>query len=329
MQICNRCVLDDKFPGISFDEDGVCNFCRSYKGIEAVHSYKEKYEGKFRRLLESTEKTNYDCLLSYSGGKDSTYTLYLLKKRYNLKILSLYYDNWFQSERSHQNIRNVLQNLNVDHMTVLPSFDIFKRIIDYVISNDIYPMKALERASVICTTCISLIRFMNIKVAIEKEIPFVVFGMSPGQAPIATSLFKTNADMIKKMQDTIFKPLHKQIGDDIKAFFLEERHFNKKACFPYIINPLAFSPYDEKDIIGTVQELGWRRPDDTDPNSSNCLLNCFANKIHIDRFGFNPYAYEIAELVRTGGIAREDGIARLAEQPSSELVDRVRAKLYL
>jgi tRNA(Ile)-lysidine synthase TilS/MesJ len=265
--------------------------------------------------------------VAYSGGKDSTFTLNLMKTKYNLRVLALSFDNWFQSERAQMNIRNVVERLCVDHITVRPKFDAIKRMIEASVSTNLYSSKAVERASAICTTCMALIRFASIKLAVEKSIPFVVTGLSPGQAPLVTSVFKTNGSMLRKMQDAIYQPLHKYAGDSIGPCFLESRHFEDESKFPYSINPLAFHPYDEGAFIQVAQGLGWSKPTDTDSNSTNCLLNSYANEVHIKQHGFHPYAYEIAGLVRQGYMAREEGLKKLSTPPDSKVVEYVKRKL--
>ena len=331
MMICNNCVLDENFPGIAFDEKGLCNHCRHQKEEDERLLLRQKYEDKFKVLIEEYKgKNSYDCLLAYSGGKDSTYTLYLLKKKYGLRVLALSYDNWFQSQKANENIRNVVQHLNVDHLTVAPSFETFQQIIKEVVTgSEIYSPKALERASSICTTCISLIRFACFKLALEKEIPFIIFGMSPGQAPIATSVVRTNPGMIKKTQDIIYQPLYKLLGDKIRPYFLEERDFAKKERFPYSINPLSFSDYNEETILQTIYEFGWRNPDDTDRNSTNCLLNSFANAVHKKQYGYNPYAFELANLVRDGNLDRLTALEKLQQQEDPHIIAMVKEKLSI
>jgi tRNA(Ile)-lysidine synthase TilS/MesJ len=320
--------LDENFPGIRFDEDGVCIFCRQHKKKEEQEALKEKYEKKFVEIIEKYKgKNSYDCIAAYSGGKDSTYTLYLLKNKYKLNVLALSYDNWFQSKTALENIERVVQYLEIDLLTVKPNFDVFKKIMQTTISNEAYSIKALERASSICTTCISLIRFMCFKIAVEKEIPFVIFGMSPGQAPIVTSVVKTNPQMIRKMQNIILQPLYKQLGDKVKPYFLEERHFKRAELFPYSINPLAFSSYDEEEMLEIVKSLGWKKPEDTDANSTNCLLNSLANTLHKEKYNFNPYAYELAELVREGNLDRDTALNRISQAEDIKTIEVVKNKL--
>jgi len=328
MQTCKKCVLNERFIGIRFDDEGVCNFCRTAKSPDQQRSIRDKYEARFRTLIEQNKgKGSYDCLVAYSGGKDSTYTLHLLRQRYNLRLLAYSFDNWFQSDRAGRNIRAVLRNINVAHLTVTPSFESMKKVVLASMSGDMYSAKAMARASSICTSCISLVRFVGFRLAIEQEIPFLVFGMSPGQAPIATAIVKTNPQMLRTMQETLLRPLSDRLGDIIKPFFLEQRHFDKAEHFPYSINPLAFANYDEREIYEIVDKYGWKKPDDTDANSTNCLLNALANQVHLERFGVNPYAYEIAELVRAGYMTREEGLARLEAPFPSEQIAEVKRKL--
>ena len=328
MQTCKKCVLNERFIGIRFDDEGICNFCRSAKSLEQQRSIRSKYEAKFQKLIEQNKgKSSYDCLVAYSGGKDSTYTLHLLKERYDLRLLAYSFDNWFQSDRARRNIRAVMGNMNVDHITVMPGFESIKKIVLASMSEDMYSAKAMARASNICTSCISIVRSIGFRLAIEQEIPFLIFGMSPGQAPMATAVVKTNPQMLKTMQETLLRPLSERLGDIIKPFFLEQRHFDKADNFPYSINPLAFVDYDEDVIYKTAGKYGWKKPDDTDANSTNCLLNALANQVHMDQVGVNPYAYEIAELVRAGCMTREQGLARLAEPFPAEQIAEVKKQL--
>jgi tRNA(Ile)-lysidine synthase TilS/MesJ len=328
MRICTQCVLNEHFPGIRFDENGVCNFCTSAKSSESRSSVSGDLEAKFRELIhEHKGRGSYDCLVAFSGGKDSTYTLHLLRERYDLRILAYSFDNWFQSETAHQNIRSVVCNLDMDHLTIRPSYENMKKIIRASTSGDMYSMKAMTRASSICTTCISLIRFAGFRIAIEQEIPFLVFGMSPGQAPLATAVVKTNPRMIRMMQEALYRPLHDKLGDVINSYFLEQRHFEKVDSFPHNINPLAFADYDEEVLFETARRYGWKKPDDTDANSTNCLLNALANQIHLETFGFNPYSFEIAELVRIGCLTREEGLERLEAPFPEDQIEEAKKKL--
>jgi hypothetical protein len=174
-----------------------------------------------------------------------------------------------------------------------------------------------------------LVKFLSLRTALEKHIPFIAYGWSPGQAPLSSSVFKNNKQMVKTMQNAIFDPLHKIAGDEIKLYFLDQDHFEKDCDFPYNVSPLAFSEYDEEKIFKNMQDLGWKKPEETDPNSTNCLLNGFANLVHKEKLGFHPYALELANLVREGHLDRQEALDRINAPEDPDTVEGVRRKLGL
>lgn len=330
MRRCKKCVLPETFPGIRFDEKGICNFCQSFKGVKDLEKKKLIYRERFRELIEKHRgKGCYDVLISYSGGKDSTYTLLMLKERYGLNILAVTFDNGFLSERAFKNIRCMTENLGFDQIIFKPRFDTLKKIFSICSKKNIFSAKTLTRASTICTSCIALVKFSSLRMAVEKNIPFIAFGWSPGQIPIASSIMKNNPRLIKMTQKLLYDPLYELVGDEIRPYFLEERHFKGGDNFPYNISPLAFLEYDEKRIKDEIAELGWIAPDDVDVHSTNCLLNSYANIIHKEKYGFHPYVFEMAKLVREGYLTRSEALRRLDQKECHEVVVSVKKKLDL
>ena len=220
-----------------------------------------------------------------------------------------------------------MERLKIDHILFKPRFDILKKIFNECARHNIYPPKTLERASAICTSCMGIVKFSAMRLALEKNIPFIAFGWSPGQAPIESSIFKNNSAMAKSMQGVIFGPLHKVVGNDIKPYFLYEIFFNGSFDFPYNIHPLAFLEYDEALIYKEIAKLGWEPPSDTDANSSNCLLNWYANEVHRKSLGFHPYVFEIAGMIRKGVMSRGDGLKKLKTKVNRTTIDFVKSRL--
>jgi len=281
MKRCINCVLPDTFPGVTFNEDGICNSCLAFKGRKHLQQAKQRYEQKFENLINQYQKqSSYDCLMAFSGGKDSTFTLSVLKEKYGLSILAVTFDNGFISPVAHRNIGKVVEKLAIDHMVMKPRFDILKKIFIESSKNGLYPNKTIARASTICTTCMGLVKFISLKLALEKNIPFIAYGWSPGQAPITASIFKNNPTMLKQMQGSIQKPLQNIVGKNINSYFLNIKDYEENKNFPYNISPLAFWEYNEATIYKTIKKLGWQKPGDTDANSTNCLLNSLVNVIH-------------------------------------------------
>ncbi len=331
MKRCTRCILPETFPGIKFDEAGVCNYCLAFAdAFQKQESLKQRLRQEFHHILEQVRGQNsYDCLMSWSGGKDSTYTLMLLKQDYDLDILAFTFDMGFTSPTAFSNMRRVSENLGVDHIIIKPRFDLLRQVFVASTARDMYPAKALHRASNICTSCMGMAKGIALRMAIEKRIPIIAYGWSPGQAPLTSSIFKTNPQMMRAMLSATIVPLHKVVGDGIAPYFPAERHFGDATRFPYNISPLAFLDYDEDAAYTRIQEPGWECPGDTDPNSTNCLLNAFANEVHKRHMGYHPYVLELANLVRGGYLDREEALRRLGTPPDPVVLTAVRAKLGL
>jgi hypothetical protein len=134
--------------------------------------------------------------------------------------------------------------------------------------------------------------------------------------------------MIRKMQDISAGPLRRLVGEDaVRPYFLEDQHYGQPERFPYNISPLAFMEYDETKIYSYVEALGWVRPKDTDPNSTNCLLNSYAIQVHVEQSRFHPYVAELAGLVREGRMSREEALERINTPPNEKVVNFVTDRL--
>ncbi len=328
MKICSRCVLPETFPGITFNEAGVCNFCQARRPEKEGEALKRKFEEKFLGLAgELRRESNYDVLMAYSGGKDSTYTMDLFVNKYKMRVLALTFDNTFVSEKAFANMKKVCANLGTDHIVLRPNPVMLRKVFRTAASQELYSAKTLERASTICTSCIGLVKAVLLRTAIEKAIPFVGFGWSPGQAPIQSSVMRTNPALMRLTQKAIYEPLKSIGGEAVSSFFLTDEHYAMPERFPWNIHPLAFNHYDEEEIILRNREIGWEKPDDTDANSTNCLLNAYANTVHKERHGFHPYAWEIANMVRSGAMTREFGLEKIGSMEDPEMVERARLEL--
>lgn len=330
MKICKICILPENFPHVTIDSEGVCNFCAVYEGRRKAGRLKKEYRKKMDALIaKSRDKNEYDILMCYSGGKDSTYALDLLKRRYGLKILAISIDNGFVPGRTYINIRNVVEKLNVDHIFFKPRFDILKKAFRASMIKCIYPEKTLERASTVCTSCMGFIKYIAIKTAIEKEIPLIAFGWSPGQAPVTSSVLSISPIMLRSMESALRRPLFKICGHEIDPYFLNERHYKRPERFPAFIHPLAIFEYNEKKILRHINTLGWRRPYGVELNATNCYLNPLADEAHINMYNFHPYLLEIANMVRDGYMTRPEGLAHIPLKKNQKIVRLAKKKLGL
>lgn len=328
MRRCTHCILPETFPGVQFDDEGICQYCRRVPDIEERTAQKARLRTRFEELVSQVrDRPGYHCLMSWSGGKDSTYTLWLLKEQYDLRVLAFTFDNGFVSLTALKNMREVAENLKVDHVIVKSRFDLLRQVFLASMQPGLYPPRALERASSICNSCMALAKGIGLRMALEKNIPILAYGWSPGQIPLASAIFRTNPRMLRAMVETAMAPLEKATDDQVAVYFPEEHHLENAQECPYTVSPLAFLDYDEEAAVRRIAALAWERPRDTDPNSTNCLLNSFANLVHLEQMGYHPYVMELAGLVREGYMSREEALGRLEVAAVPEVVAAVEAKL--
>lgn len=121
MRRCTRCLLPETFPGIHFDEHGVCSVCNSYQ--------KKAYKGKEALIndiaINKVADNRYDCIAPISGGRDSCYILHYLVKELHLRPVAYTYDWGLVTDLARRNIQRMCAALGVEH--VLISADISKK----------------------------------------------------------------------------------------------------------------------------------------------------------------------------------------------------------
>ncbi len=331
LKTCRRCILPETFPGIQFDEQGICSYCLKEEAkLEGLIERKKEYRQKLDALIKNIKGNapSYDVIMAYSGGKDSTYTLKILKEQYDLRILSYSFDNHFISQSAWDNIQKITDLLKIDQITFRPPWATAKKVFSLTANKDIFSKPTLLRASSMCTACIGLVKSLVLKNALEMEIPLVAFGWSPGQAPIQSAIMKNNPTLIRQTQSAFKKAFPPDFMDLLGRYFIPDHYYDVyKDDFPQNIHPLAFFEYNEGQIIRGLTQMGWKAPGDTDTNSSNCLLNAFANQVHIERNGFHPYVWEIANMVRQGVMGRDEGTEKIYADQDGEMIAYAKDKL--
>ena len=127
--MCKRCILDSTIPNIHYDENGVCNFCRMHDVLDQKYPLNEEGKKKFEMIIEGIKKNGqgkeYDCVVGISGGRDSSYTLYIAKKM-GLRPIAVHFDNGWNTEISVRNIKNTTDKLGVDLHTHVADWEEFK-----------------------------------------------------------------------------------------------------------------------------------------------------------------------------------------------------------
>lgn len=316
---CARCGLPANYPGATFDDEGVCHLCQSFT------SYQNKIQSYFREpddlkaLLSSVpaaQKGKYDCLLLLSGGKDSSYALAKLREM-GFRVLAFTLDNGYISEEALDNVRNIAGKLNTEYV-----------IGETEAMNEIF-VDSLERFCNVCDGCFKTIYTLAVQLAAEKNIPFIITGLSRGQffeTRLTEELFnrpEVNPDEIDAIILQARKAYH-QVEDAVKRL-LDTSIFDDGTIFERI-RFVDFYRYTDVSLAQMLtylkEEVGWERPSDTG-RSTNCLINQAGIYVHKKERGYSNYAFPYSWDVRVGHKTRDASLEEINEEIDEQEVARM------
>lgn len=118
-RICTSCIMDTTDREIDFDEDGVCNHCKNAqkKLQERKFYFDEETKAKLlaqkiNKIKEKGKNKKFDCVIGISGGIDSTFVAYKVKKL-GLRPFTFHLDNGWNSKTAEKNIENISKKLGI------------------------------------------------------------------------------------------------------------------------------------------------------------------------------------------------------------------------
>ena len=112
---CSRCILPETFPFIDYDEQGVCNYCRNYRP-HFKHDRKTEFIEQLQKYRSKDGMP--DALVAFSGGRDSSYGLHLIKKEFGLSPITFTYDWGMVTDLARRNVARICGKLGVQNILV-------------------------------------------------------------------------------------------------------------------------------------------------------------------------------------------------------------------
>lgn len=111
---CSKCVLPETMPYITFDNEGVCNYCLNYKPRNAPKPKEVLFD-----LVEPYRREHgNDCVVPFSGGRDSCYALHLIVNELKMKPVTYTYDWGMVTDLGRRNISRMCAELGVENIII-------------------------------------------------------------------------------------------------------------------------------------------------------------------------------------------------------------------
>ncbi len=303
-KICRNCILPDGFLGVHLNSHGLCEFCqdpqhvslnwsRTRIDLEKRENSNNDWNSVVKEMQRNHGHKKYDCILGYSGGKDSTALLDYLVSKLGLNPLAVTIDTGFMTNIAKENIKDTLTQIQVDHKIIEKCIPTFTKLYKWHFCNHESNDKFLARD--ICDYCSDLIHSIVVKQAIKREISYVLFGYSPDQ------IFRYYYEIPKVELIHDWKPellLNDPLFDITDAlWYLNDEEINS-GNLPRVLLPYHVIPYREQKIIDLVESKNYIKKGHADPLLTNCNVVHAATFYDFNRYGGILYAFQYAELVR-------------------------------
>jgi N-acetyl sugar amidotransferase len=305
---CVNCVLDNTDdPSISFNRDGVCNYCQQYKEEEAKlpstpEAAKKALDVLVDKIKKAGEGKKYDCILGLSGGVDSTY-LALRAKQFGLRPLAVHFDNGWDSELAVKNIENIVSKLGLDLYTIVVDWDEFKDL-----------QLSFIKASVIdieLTTDHAIMATMY-KLAFKYNVKYILSGHN-----IATELVLPTNWYHDKLDHINIQAIHKQFGTvPLQTFPMLDSFSKFKLSWKQIKSArlLNLMPYNKTEVKKVIQrELDWR--DYGGKHYESIFTRFYQGYILVRKFKVDKRKAHLSNLICSGQMSRAEVIEELKKPP--------------
>ncbi len=329
-KICKRCVLPESKPDIWLNEEGICNVCVEYESTKSSNGNDMAVlETDFVKILNQYKgKGKYDCLVMCSGGKDSTSSLYYMKRRYKLNLLAFTFDLGFEAEDATENVKNAVEILGVDFLLFKTDFmkDMFSKI-----------FKTNPKA-VLCHPCSIFYMQLAFDITARYDIPIIIAGWTKGQStrqPVMSkcgcnvhqSEFVSMAKTTKEFLDNYVKsePKYKDFPKSMEEVLTRAKKRHK--CI--VSSPHWFLNKTPEEYVETItKELKWKYPRYSYPaKTTNCYLNFISVYNSMKYYGYTHYHVEMSKLIREGLLTREEALKDLEINFDKELLNLAAKKL--
>jgi hypothetical protein len=303
MQRCKQCLLPAAVPGSDIDRAGVCGLCRqalpSPESQAAAESQRQERKAELERTLAALRGQGrpYDALVCLSGGKDSLYLLHRLRVDYGLNVLAFTTDVNIP-EVAWRSIRRTIAKLEVDHLVYRPPDAFYRKLFRYLL------MHQEVRGAVYTVSYVYAPLFEGdaLQVAMEKRIPLVAAGYSPGQPEPERMVYEFSRRLVAETDWT--PPGLREAGiftEAELARFWNPRRYPAGTDFPRYVAPYHAWEYDQDQVIREVVRLGLvDKASHASPVVSNYPINWLLMYSDLRSFGYNPYAPEFSTLIRSG-----------------------------
>jgi N-acetyl sugar amidotransferase len=321
---CVRCGLPETYETIEYDDAGVCNICRQKEFRDERIDWPRRKLQLDELIAQYRGIHEYDCIIPFSGGKDSTFTLHYLVSEYRIKPLVVQFNHGFMRPNLLANNERTFRRLGVDVISFRPNWKVVKRLM----------LEALIRKGDFCWHCHTGIFSYPMQLAVKFNTPLVIWGEPSSEY---TAYYDYRDDAIEEVDETRFNR-YVNLGitaEDMAGMINGDFDLDPRDLAPYTYPSVrdlrrlgcrsvclgSFIPWDVKENVKRIQEeLGWQgdqvenMPRELYPYEKiECYMQGVRDYIKYLKRGYHRVTQMTALDLRNGRIAK-DVADQLVEQ---------------
>ena len=315
---CIKCGLPETYETIEYDNNGICNICRQKVYRDNKIDWTERKK-QLNELIENYRgKHDYDCIIPFSGGKDSTFTLYHLIKEYKVKPLVIQFNHGFFRPNLIKNNEKTFKKLGVDVLTFTPNWKVVKRLM----------LESLIRKGDFCWHCHTGIFAYPMHIAIKFNVPLIFWG-EPSSEYTAYYDYQNN-EVEQVNEDRFNRFVNLGItAEDMEGMINKDFDLDKRDLLPYTFPKMrdlkklgynsvclgSYIPWDVKKQSQLIMdELGWQGdevegmpPELYKYEKIECYFQGVRDYIKYLKRGYSRVSQMIALDLRNNRITKEEG----------------------
>lgn len=314
---CTRCVTPETHETITFDNKGVCSICNQVDYKEKKIDWDAQKKNLDELVAKYKGKYDYDCIVPFSGGKDSCWTLHYLVKEYGLKPLVVRFDHGFLRPNLEENTKRIQRNLGVDFHHFTPNWKVVQQLM----------LQSFLEKGDFCWHCHTGIFSYPMWVALRYKVPLIFWG-----EPSAEYTSYYSYDQPEEVDEKRFNRfVNLGINADDMYYRLKGK-VDRRDLQPYSYPPLkelrklqfrsvclgSYIPWDVKSNVQILKdELGWQGdevenvPPEYDYEKIECFMQGSRDYIKYMKRGYTRPTHLASIDIRNDRMTREDGMSQL------------------
>lgn len=308
-QVCSNCVMDTSDSKIQFDSRGYCDHCNNFYNNILPNWHPDEASAKeLEKIVEQIKKEGrnkkYDCIIGLSGGVDSSYLVYFAKEKLGLRPLAFSVDTGWNTDVANENIKRLVNGLNLDIHTVVVDWDEMKDLQLAFFKSQV-PSQDIQDHAIFA----SLYNF-----AAKIGFKYVLTGANHSTECIREPIEWAHVNDLTQIKD-----IHSKYGTKPLRKFPMCGIFKYRLYYRYIkgmkiVQPLNLIPYIKEDAINELQErFGWERY--KNKHFENVFTRFFEGYWLPKKFGYDKRRAHFSSLIVTGQLTREEALEILKHPP--------------